>query len=76
MADIADFANDLVLERVDRALAARRIAAKSALAEHSFLFCEECDEAIPEARRVAQPGCTHCVDCLSLAELKGARHAR
>ncbi len=76
MADIADFANDLVLDRVDQALAARLIAAKPALAAHSFLFCEECDEAIPEARRVAQPGCTHCVDCLSLAELKGARHAR
>ena len=76
MADIADFANDLVLERVDQALAARRNAAKPPLAAHSFLFCEECDESIPEARRVAQPGCTHCVDCLSLAELKGARHAR
>jgi len=76
MADIADFANDLVLERVDQALAARRIAAKPALAAHSFLFCEECNEAIPEARRVAQPGCTHCVDCLSLAEMKGARHVR
>ncbi|PCM47858.1 conjugal transfer protein TraR [Pseudomonas fluorescens] len=76
MADIADFANDLVLERVDQALAALRIAAKPALAAHSFQFCEECDEPIPEARRVAQPGCTHCVDCLSLVELKGARHAR
>ena len=76
MADIADFANDLVLERVDQALAARRIAAKPALAAHSFQFCEECDEPIPEARRVAAPGCTHCVDCLSLVELKGARHAR
>ncbi|KHA73063.1 conjugal transfer protein TraR [Pseudomonas chlororaphis] len=76
MADIADFANDLVLERVDQALAARRIAAKSALVAHSFQLCEECDEPIPEARRVAQPGCTHCVDCLSLVELKGARHAR
>lgn len=76
MADIADFANDLVLERVDQALAARRITAKPALAAHSFLFCEECDEPIPEARRVAQPGCKHCVDCLSLAESKGARHAR
>lgn len=76
MADIADFANDLVLERVDQALAARRIAAKLALAAHSFQFCEECGEPIPEARRVAQPGCTHCVDCLSLVELKGARHAR
>ncbi|PIB55238.1 TraR/DksA family transcriptional regulator [Pseudomonas sp. 2995-1] len=76
MADIADFANDLVQERIDQALAARRLTAKPALAAHSFLFCETCDGPIPEARRLAQPGCTQCVDCLSLAELKGTRHAR
>lgn len=74
--DIVDFANDLVQERIDQALAARRLAAKPALAALSFLFCETCDGPIPEARRLAQPGCTQCVDCLSLLELKGARHAR
>lgn len=26
-------------------------------------FCEECDEPIPEARRIAVKGCTHCVAC-------------
>lgn len=76
MVDIVDFANDLVQERIDQALAARLIAAKPALTAHSFVFCETCDCPIPEARRLAQPGCTQCVDCLSLAELKGARHAR
>ncbi|MBX8469730.1 TraR/DksA family transcriptional regulator [Pseudomonas sp. RIT778] len=75
MADIADFANDLVLERVDQALAARN-AAKPALAAHSFLFCETCDEPIPEARRLAQPGCTQCVGCLAIEEMMEARHAR
>jgi phage/conjugal plasmid C-4 type zinc finger TraR family protein len=74
VADIADFANDLVQERIDQALAARN-ATKPALVAHSFLFCETCDDPIPEARRLAQPGCTQCVGCLSLAELKGARHA-
>jgi phage/conjugal plasmid C-4 type zinc finger TraR family protein len=74
--DIVDFANDLVQERIDQALAARLLAAKPALAAHSFLFCESCDGPIPEARRLAQPGCTQCVDCRSLTELKGARHAR
>ncbi|TNB91782.1 TraR/DksA family transcriptional regulator [Pseudomonas jessenii] len=76
MADIADFANDLVQERIDQALAARLLAAKPALAAHSFLFCETCDDPISEARRLAQPGCTQCVGCLSLVELRGARHAR
>jgi phage/conjugal plasmid C-4 type zinc finger TraR family protein len=75
VADIADFANDLVLERVDQALAARN-AAKPAFAAHSFLFCETCDEPIPEARRLAQPGCTQCVGCLAIKEMMEARHAR
>ncbi|MFJ2536639.1 TraR/DksA C4-type zinc finger protein [Pseudomonas sp. NPDC087614] len=75
MADIADFANDLVQERIDQALAARLLAAKPALAAHSFLYCEVCDEPIPEARRLAQPGCTQCVECLALEEVRGARHA-
>lgn len=26
-------------------------------------FCAECGEAIPEARRQAVPGVTHCVTC-------------
>nr|WP_315448089.1 TraR/DksA C4-type zinc finger protein [uncultured Pseudomonas sp.] len=75
MADIADFANDLVQERIDQALAARLLAAKPALAAHSFLYCEVCDEPIPEARRLAQPGCTQCVECLALEEVRRARHA-
>ncbi|WDG45758.1 TraR/DksA family transcriptional regulator [Pseudomonas chlororaphis] len=75
MADIADFANDLVQERIDQALAARN-AAKPALAAHSFLFCEGCEEPIPEARRLASPGCTQCVGCQSIDEAWEARHAR
>jgi phage/conjugal plasmid C-4 type zinc finger TraR family protein len=75
MADIADFANDLVQERLDRALAARN-AAKPALAAHSFLFCVSCDYPIPEARRLALLGCTQCVGCQSIDELREARHAR
>ncbi|WP_083221611.1 MULTISPECIES: TraR/DksA family transcriptional regulator [unclassified Pseudomonas] len=75
MADIADFANDLVQERLDQALAARN-AAKSTLAAHSFLFCEGCEDAIPEARRLALPGCTQCVRCQAIDEAREARHAR
>jgi phage/conjugal plasmid C-4 type zinc finger TraR family protein len=76
VADIADFANDLVQERLDQALAARRDAAKPALAAHSFMFCDGCDEPIPEARRLALPGCTQCVRCQSIDEAREARHAR
>jgi phage/conjugal plasmid C-4 type zinc finger TraR family protein len=75
MADIADFANDLVQERLDQALAARN-AAKPVLAAHSFLFCVSCDDPIPEARRLALLGCDLCVICQSVVESRKARHAR
>ena len=75
MADIADFANDLVQVRIDQALAARNNA-KSAAVVHSFLYCEGCDDPIPEGRRVASPGCTQCVQCQSIDEQREARHAR
>ncbi|WP_223594466.1 TraR/DksA family transcriptional regulator [Pseudomonas sp. A-R-19] len=75
MADIADFANDLVQERLDQALAARN-AAKPVLAAHSFLFCVNCDDPIPEARRLALLGCDLCVVCQSAVESREARHAR
>ncbi|MBK5553324.1 TraR/DksA family transcriptional regulator [Pseudomonas sp. TH03] len=76
MVDIVDFANDLVQERLDHALAARRNAAKPSLAAHSFLFCGSCDDPIPESRRLAQAGCTQCVNCQSIEESREARHAR
>lgn len=75
MADIADIANDLVQERIDQALAARN-AAKPALVAHSFLYCEACDMPIPEARRLAEAGCTQCVSCQSMTETRTARYAR
>lgn len=75
MADIADFANDLVQERIDQALAARN-AAKPAFAPHSYMFCDNCDEPIPEARRLAVQGCIYCVSCQTVDEVLGARHAR
>jgi phage/conjugal plasmid C-4 type zinc finger TraR family protein len=74
VADIADFANDLVQERIDQAMAARS-AAKAESVAHSLLFCEACDDPIPEARRLASPGCSQCISCQSLSE-RGIQHAR
>jgi phage/conjugal plasmid C-4 type zinc finger TraR family protein len=34
----------------------------------SNLYCIDCEEEIPEARRRAVPGCRRCVDCQSLHE--------
>lgn len=75
MPDIADFANDLVLTRLDQAMA-KRSAAQSEPMAHSFLFCEGCDEPIPEKRRLAQRGCTQCLSCQSVTEARESRHAR
>ncbi|WP_372238169.1 TraR/DksA C4-type zinc finger protein [Pseudomonas sp. R2-37-08W] len=60
---------------MDRALAARN-SNKTATVAHSFMFCEECDTPIPTERRIAIPGCTHCVTCQSFDEARKARHAR
>ena len=39
----------------------------------SLTHCEECGDAIPEARRQAMPGVRHCVPCQS--ELDNARQS-
>ncbi|MGO2203915.1 TraR/DksA C4-type zinc finger protein [Pseudomonas helleri] len=72
MADEADFANDLVQERIDLALAARK--AKPVFA--SYEFCADCDTSIPLARRLAVTSCTRCASCQQLNEEIGTRYAR
>ena len=34
----------------------------------SLESCETCGEDIPEARRIAVPGCTQCITCKEIAE--------
>ncbi|MQT96587.1 TraR/DksA C4-type zinc finger protein [Pseudomonas helleri] len=72
MADIADFANDLVQERIDLALAAR----KAQPVFESLELCVDCGSAIPLARRLAVTGCTRCAACQQLNEQVGTRYAR
>ncbi|TCC01258.1 TraR/DksA family transcriptional regulator [Kosakonia quasisacchari] len=69
--EIIDQANELVELNMAHALQRIRIDRNAPSAEH----CEECGEAIPEARRSAVPGCKTCVDCQQLIEL-GADNAR
>lgn len=42
---------------------ARMKAAKTPVGE-SLRYCAECEEEIPEARRVAIPGVKLCIDCM------------
>jgi len=72
MPDIVDFANDLVLERIGQALAAR----KAEPVFDSYEFCVDCGSAIPPARRLAVTNCMRCTGCQELNEMVGARHAR
>jgi len=72
VADIADFANDLVQERIDLALAAR----KAQPVFEAYEFCADCNTAIPLARRLAVTNCTRCAACQQLNEQVGTRYAR
>lgn len=68
MADIIDTANDHAEHLMQLALAdhQRRTAPHAPSAE----WCDSCGVEIPEARRLAVPGCQMCVDCQQLRELK------
>jgi len=67
MADIADRANDVVLESMDSLLAAR----KPAFVGRSLSECLDCGDEIPPARQIAAPGCTLCTFCQSITEKRG-----
>lgn len=63
--DIIDQANELVEHRLQLAIQRHRIDQNTVSAEH----CSECEEDIPEARRVAMPGCKTCASCQEVLEL-------
>ncbi|BBO74758.1 hypothetical protein DSCW_21750 [Desulfosarcina widdelii] len=58
-----------VQEQIDASVADSVKQARSRLpAGESLTHCEQCEEAIPEARRKAIPGVRLCVDCQSELE--------
>lgn len=65
-AEIIDQASELEELLREQAIAAHRIDRSAVSATH----CAECCEDIPQARRVAVPGCRTCSDCQQLIELK------
>lgn len=66
MADPADVANDYAEQFLERALNERARAVGQVVG--GALECEDCDVAIPQARREALPFCSTCVDCQSIRE--------
>ncbi|CDF82633.1 hypothetical protein PKB_1268 [Pseudomonas knackmussii B13] len=65
MADIADIANDHVLQQQEQRLAARKPAVVEISEE-----CHQCGDPIPPARLVALAGqgCVHCIECQTILE--------
>lgn len=41
----------------------------------SAFSCSDCERPIPENRRAAYPGCSTCIDCQTISEIR-ARHYR
>lgn len=64
MADVADIANDVEQERMQRILSSR----PQQINQVSAIHCEECGAPIPEARRLVLPGVATCVHCQALNE--------
>lgn len=66
-------AMDLEQQRQDEILAQNIAVVTQRPLKISTLFCEDCDIAIPEARRRALEGVTRCITCQEISELKN-RH--
>ncbi len=66
MADIADLADRQIEQTLQHGLQdIRRYRGESAT------HCEECAAEIPQARRVAVPGCRLCVECQEIEDRRG-----
>lgn len=66
MADVADIANSIEEDRLNRIMQNREKSPTTP----SALFCEECDCEIPKLRRELISGVKTCVDCQHIIELK------
>lgn len=58
-AELIDAANEQVEHNLQIALANRRTFSNAVSATH----CTDCDDDIPELRRVMVPGCQRCSSC-------------
>ena len=72
MKDQIDRANELAEKEREFALA-KMLQKPTAC---SRLYCEDCDEPIPEKRRQTVQGCTRCIDCQTIYEHKAKGYKR
>ena len=66
MADDIDMAQEAYERSMNYALA-KQLSHQAG--GDSLTHCENCEEEIPEARRLAVPGCKRCVKCQESLEL-------
>lgn len=71
MPDLMDLVQQRQQEMLDHQIANARNASRGVSASQ----CEDCDQAIPEARRAAIHGVTRCASCQSIHEQKN-KHFR
>ncbi|MFB9159929.1 TraR/DksA family transcriptional regulator [Chromobacterium violaceum] len=64
--DEFDRAQELEALHLEASLAAQAAASRPLGA--SLSHCDDCGDPIPEARRLAAPGCTRCMACQDWAE--------
>lgn len=69
-----DFDPEDVADPFEMQLEARAAEARQRASLRSRRTCIECDEAIPESRRVALPGVRLCVDCQSWLDVQQRRY--
>ena len=70
--DIIDSANEVVMRDINVRI--RKVRSTGYGPDESATECEACGSEIPEARRLAAPGCTLCVKCKSAQEEAIRRH--
>jgi len=59
---------DITQERMEKELETLLSAREHASTGQSYLYCIDCEEPIPEARRQAIKGCQRCIQCQTKQE--------
>ncbi|MGR6981206.1 TraR/DksA family transcriptional regulator [Testudinibacter sp. P27/CKL/0425] len=72
MTDLFDRASKIEQQQRDLAIAKHR----QQHGKVSAIYCEDCDEPIPELRRQTIVGCSRCVTCQQIIEHKSKGYRR
>jgi len=68
MAELIDAANDLADHFLQVHLVRKMKQIQERRQKPSAQICDDCDDPIPVARQLAEPGCDTCISCQELRE--------